>query len=852
MPVPVDFGNGGEFNPGCSSFIQQDRNVVMEQALKPPDQATVLQNLLQCITPAVSPSTSIGSEFDSPRKSIMRKDLMKCRQLILKKNKQINTLQKKTTRMKKKIASMKTAMTVLSKQKDVDESTLTDLSRHMEVNTTFNAIFLKNKKNKKRPFSKYPPGARKFALTLHFYSPAAYKYLRKVFDTCLPHPNTLYQWYKSVEAKPGFTAETLERLKQKYTSDHKEIICALLADEMSIRQQKIWCGGRYEGLIDMGIDTPVENDEMANQAYVFLLVALDQSWKIPLAYFFIASLKAEMKANLIRMALIKCQELGVKVVSLTFDGCKSNISSMKLLGCKIDDIDNLKTSFKHPSASHEVAVFLDACHMVKLIRNLFESKKCIYDKDSKAIKWNLLCELNSLQQQNGLNLANKLTTRHIEFRNEIMKVKLATQLLSRSVAKAIEFCDCSLNLPTFKDSAATTKFIHIINDLFDVLNSRNFKQPGFKKPLEPKNAEKCFKFLEEAKAYLKSLTVHVIRKKTIKKKVEKIVQYNTEIVPIYKCQANTGLIGLLVCIESIQHLYKNVIETKYLSFLLAYKVSQDHLELFFGQIRSQGGFNNNPNAVQFKAAYKKILTHVEVGEKFTGNCIPLDSIPVLSANAVTNINNTSAGYRLDIDLEESASMGAFKERLEESEIQTYTNNCDIVSATLDCDHLDSELIKQIVGYISGFVVRYLLKHIKCEDCKDHLLAKEKKTFHKLIDMKDLGGLCYSSGDVFVICNRAEVVLRKHLRSGGSRCEKEKICVQILKELMYIKTLTEVKHNHRNWLIKSIIAKYVDIRLHYEARKTNQDLKQKSKRQLYNSSSSSSDVRDVRRCARAYR
>ncbi|XP_073966565.1 uncharacterized protein isoform X3 [Choristoneura fumiferana] len=102
-----------------------DGNVVMEQAQKEPDQVAVLENVLQCITPAVSPSTSIGSAFDSPHKSNMRKDLIKCRQLILKKNKQINTLQKKVARMKKKMASMKTAMTVLRKQKDVE----TDLSR---------------------------------------------------------------------------------------------------------------------------------------------------------------------------------------------------------------------------------------------------------------------------------------------------------------------------------------------------------------------------------------------------------------------------------------------------------------------------------------------------------------------------------------------------------------------------------------------------------------------------------------------------------------------------------------------------------------------------------------------------
>lgn len=47
---------------------------------------------------------------------------------------------------------------------------------------------------------KYSPQLRTFALTLHYYLPAAYCYVRDCFDTCLPHPKTLYKWYRSVKA----------------------------------------------------------------------------------------------------------------------------------------------------------------------------------------------------------------------------------------------------------------------------------------------------------------------------------------------------------------------------------------------------------------------------------------------------------------------------------------------------------------------------------------------------------------------------------------------------------------------------------------------------------------------------
>jgi hypothetical protein len=45
-------------------------------------------------------------------------------------------------------------------------------------------------------------------------------------------------------------------------------------------------------------------------------------------------------------------------------------------------------------------------------------------------------------------------------------------------------------------------------------------------------------------------------------------------------------------------------EKKMLLYVPAYKVSLDHLELFFSSIRSAGGWNNNPTARQFTAAYK--------------------------------------------------------------------------------------------------------------------------------------------------------------------------------------------------------------------------------------------------------
>lgn len=94
--------------------------------------------------------------------------------------------------------------------------------------------------------------------------------------------------------------------------------------------------------------------------------------------------------------------------------------------------------------------------------------------------------------------------------------------------------------------------------------------------------------------------------KTIKVNKEPQTVFEIKKVPLHKCAANTGVIGLLVCLNSMEYLCNTrIVETKSMSYLTMFKFSQDHIELFFGKIRSLGGFNNNPNARQFKSAYKK-------------------------------------------------------------------------------------------------------------------------------------------------------------------------------------------------------------------------------------------------------
>ena len=99
--------------------------------------------------------------------------------------------------------------------------------------------------------------------------------------------------------------------------------------------------------------------------------------------------------------------------------------------------------------------------------------------------------------------------------------------------------------------------------------------------------------------------------------------------------AKTGFLGFLICIDSLLILYDALILSgKYnMSFLCTFKISQDHLELFFSKIRSLGGCNNNPSARQFCAAYKKLLVYNDIQDVIRGNCMSLKCVPILTVSS---------------------------------------------------------------------------------------------------------------------------------------------------------------------------------------------------------------------------
>lgn len=251
---------------------------------------------------------------------------------------------------------------------------------------------------------------RKFATTLNFYSAKAYNFVREYFNNTLPHQRTITSWYRSVDGEPGITNESLAAIKSKAESlNGRPLLVSLCMDEVAIRQHTEWNphSKKVEGTVDYGDSfaflSTTDGLNVAKEALVYMVSSVEENWKIPVAFFFINGIGAADKKCLTETILVALNDVGATVTGLTFDGTATNIAMANALGCNLRINNNpFKTSFKHPSTKENVYVFLDACHMLKLVRNTFASNGRLLTPCGVA-DWIYVQQLNEKQNLSGKN-----------------------------------------------------------------------------------------------------------------------------------------------------------------------------------------------------------------------------------------------------------------------------------------------------------------------------------------------------------------------------------------------------------------------------------------------------------------
>ena len=353
---------------------------------------------------------------------------------------------------------------------------------------------------------RYTQDMKEFALTLYFYSPRAYNYVRGILH--LPHPSMLRKWSASVNCQPGFLSEVFKSLAVEAQKSAGMKECALILDGMAIRKQTMYHPkvDRYVGFVDYGGAIPEPCDQLASEAVVFLLVGLRGHRRCPIAYFLTDKSSSDVQARLVSIELAKAADAGLSVRCVTCDGTSANLSTFEKLGCSFgQDYNSINFKFRHPTQNHDFFAILDPCHMLKLARNSLADIGCILSPTGAKIEWKFIKQLHQLQDQEGLKIGKKLTSTHVQYQKNKMKVSLAAQTLSSSVADAINFLNNGLQLQQFKGSESTIEFIRMVDRLFDILNSSSPVAKGFKQQLRFSTQGRWLSVLQNTAQYLLSL-----------------------------------------------------------------------------------------------------------------------------------------------------------------------------------------------------------------------------------------------------------------------------------------------------------------------------------------------------------
>jgi hypothetical protein len=289
----------------------------------------------------------------------------------------------------------------------------------------------------------------------------------------------------------------------------------------------------------------------------------------------------------------------------------------------------------------------------------------------------------------------------------------------------------------------------------------------------------------------------------------------------------------IICSMKVVRFLQNEMMNKNISikYLLTYKMSQDHIELFFGAIRLRNDCSFNPTPRQFRTAYRRLLVHAGRSISPTnGNCVAGDitCVPTVAwrtAASASDVDNIKSVVSSSVDLGEDFEM-------------PHTCGCIVKNCKMCC---------AILAYIAGYHIRAAAKRLPCADCVSALYhSSDDPCSHvSLIHVKNFvsfdksnynctsKGLTVPSGSVMKIILESERQVRDYRLNLSNKNLLHTLTNNTMKQLAGVELFpTLISHmydadgidSHYWLLIKTIVKNFIVCRI----KKMCKDIQQKSK------------------------
>ena len=695
----------------------------------------------------------------------------------------VRAQQKRINRLQRSVAKP------LSVKKEVQQ--IKDMSAKY-LNTESHAFFCTQMDLSVSKGKKWTNRDKAHALSLYHASPKAYRLLQKRFF--LPSVNTLRRIMRRIEIYPGFPVKILQAFETKVMNmSEAEKQCVLIFDEMSLKQNLTYNVEKdyIEGLQDFGSDTilitETEGKKPTNHALVFMARGLVMPWKQPFGYVVTHStVKADHLKQLVTKALTHLKSIGLCVKAITCDQGSNNTSMMKSLGVTAD----------HPFFLHNedrILVFYDAPHLIKSTRTNLVNHN-FYTADGE-VSWSVIRALYERDQVHRLKMAPKLTLKHINpFLFNKLRVRLATQVLSHSVARGISLT-CEFGV--FPESSmATANFVSTFNDLFDVFNSSGHNGSAsatYRYPISPSTTH--HEFLRKTLVWLKEL------------------EYGNDKISAQNLPCIRGWIGninaLFMLVDDVT---ENVPGVKY---LITDRLNQDCIENLFSVLRGKNIHSTNPDAQQFRNALRQVMVDWILLTSQGSNCS--DDVDNFLLNFAGKETTTSTGpLRLAPTIPSEPSQ--------------------LVNLVKSCQVHDLVQIENVISYVSGFIVKQLVKLV-CDNCISNIEAQNSTGGRhlRLIELKQYenctkGGLRKPSDELVAHVAVYEMIFQTFFEDFlATRNIRKRLKQMMLEDRTIVKPL---KHDACKCTTDEHVANvFLSLRIHHEIELKNQEMAEfeKSKR-----------------------
>jgi hypothetical protein len=334
------------------------------------------------------------------------------------------------------------------------------------------------------------------------------------------------------------------------------------------------------------------------------------------------------------------------------------------------------------------------------------------------------------------------------------------------------------------EAIETVEFIEKMDKLFDILNSRKKTADKMQRNAlqNPAKGTSAIADLLELKLWIQGWSFDGVPN------IERIASHW----------------GFISSITSIVELSRDLFAEGF-AYICTARFNQDCIENFFSIIRGKNGWTDNPTPVQFCSAFKNsvVLGALEPANTKSTNCENDTDLTLLSAAESCNDVKTILPQQPPVYVDCPAELQA---AIQEEVIIIETVTADTFTHTEET----------AIPYLAGWVAR---KVSLCDTCRETLTTKSNVTEYEraFLNHKEYaeGGLYKPSDNLVKVIHIAESEFRSKFNDLKSCSGIAQRLFSEIENAINFQFLYEKHPQHATALARSIIAKYVTMRIHYE-------------------------------------